>query len=61
MRLYFSTIPIPPQILCEFCFKTNYKLFIINLIAPFRSFAVVINPIELFKLPNKIKVDPNLF
>lgn len=47
--------------LWEFCFRMNYKLFSISFIAPLRSFAVVIRPIEVLRDPRRMKVAPYLF
>lgn len=49
------------DMLWEFCFIRKSKLFSNNLIEPFLSFAVVIRPMQLLRLPNKINVAPYLF
>lgn len=60
IRIYFY-IRVWFDMLWEFCFRMNYRLFSINFKAPLRSFAVVIRPIELFREPSKMKVAPYLF
>lgn len=59
IRTYFSARVLLDMLL-EFCFKINYKLFTISFIPPFLSFAVVISPIALFIEPSRINVAPYL-
>lgn len=59
IRIYFSA-KVLLDMLLEFCFNINYKLFTISFIPPFLSFAVVISPIALLIEPSRIKVAPYL-
>lgn len=58
--IYFSRLN-DGELLYAFCFIINYKLFIINFLQDYLSFAVVIIPIEFFNDPSKINVEPYLF
>jgi hypothetical protein len=60
IRTYFS-ISVWLDILCEFCFRINYRLLSMSFKAPLRSFAVVIRPMEVLREPRRMKVAPYLF